>query len=151
MPSILFICTANICRSPMAMGLLRKKVEGLPGWKIESAGTWTIAGQPGAGFSQLVLRGRGIDIQSHRSRPVSRDLLAQFNLILTMESGHKEALMVEFPEFRDRIYLLSEMIGASYSIPDPMGGSIEGFEETAGEFERIFDQGFENILRFASD
>jgi protein-tyrosine phosphatase len=135
----------------MAMGLFRKKVEGLPGWRIESAGTWTVQGQPAAGYSQLVLRERGIDIHEHRSRPVTRELLAQFNLILAMESGHKEALRVEFPEFADRVYLLSEMIGAGYSIPDPMGGLLEGFEETAAEFEHIFDLGFENILRYAGD
>jgi protein-tyrosine-phosphatase len=133
------------------MGLLRQKVEGTPGWRIESAGTWSIEGQPAARDSQVVLRERGIDISGHRSRPVSRELLSQFNLILTMESGHKEALRVEFPEYADRVHLLSEMIGASYSIPDPMGGLIEGFEETADEFERIFEQGFQNILRFAGE
>ncbi len=133
----------------MAMGLFRKKVSDQAGWQIESAGTWTIQGQPAASFTLQVLQHRGIDIYEHRSRPVSRELLAQFNLILTMESGHKEALRVEFPEFSDRIFLLSEMVGEVYSIPDPMGRSIDEFEETAGDFERIFDQGFENILHFA--
>ena len=149
MPSVLFVCTANICRSPMAMGLLRKKVEGLPGWRIESAGTWTVIGQPAATGTKLVLERRGIDIQDHRSRPVSRDLLAHFNLILTMESGQKEALIVEFPEIAHKVHLVSEMIGAGYSIPDPMGGSSEDYEETAAEFERIIDQGIEKIIQFA--
>jgi len=133
----------------MAMGLFRKKVSDLAGWQIESAGTWTVLGQPAASYTQQVLQQRGIDIHDHRSRPVNRELLAQFSLILTMESGHREALMVEFPEFSDRVFLLSEMIGEIYNIPDPIGGSIEDFEETAGEFERIFDQGFENILQYA--
>jgi len=95
------------------------------------------------------LQHRGIDIHDHRSRPVNRELLARFNLILTMEYGHKEALRVEFPEFSDRIFLLSEMIGEVSNIPDPMGSSIDDFEETAGDLEQIFDQGFENILHFA--
>ena len=151
MPSVLFVCTANICRSPMAMGLFRRKVQGLPGWRVESAGTWTIEGQPAASYSQMVLQSRGIDIHDHRSRPVDRELLSKFNLILTMESGHKEALKVEFPEFADRVYLVSEMIEAGYNIPDPMGGSVDGFEETAGDFERIFDHGFEMIVRYASE
>jgi len=133
----------------MAMGLFRKKVSDQAGWQIESAGTWTIQGQPAASYTLQVLQHRGIDIYDHRSRPVNRELLAQFNLILTMESGHKEALRVEFPEFSDRIFLLSEMIGEVSNIPDPIGRSIDDFEETAGDFERIFDQGFENILHHA--
>lgn len=133
----------------MAMGLFRKKVSDLSGWRIESAGTWTIQGQPAASYTLQVLQHRGIDIYDHRSRPVNRELLAQFNLILTMESGHKEALRIEFPEFTDRIFMLSEMIGEVSNIPDPMGGSIDEFIETAGDFERIFDQGFENILQYA--
>lgn len=135
----------------MAMGLLRKKVEGLPGWQIESAGTWTITGQPAASNTLLVLSARGIDIQDHRSRPISRDYLSQFKLILTMESGHKEALRVEFPEIAHKVHLVSEMIGAGYNIDDPMGGSSEDFEETAAEFERIFDLGFEKIIQLAGD
>lgn len=135
----------------MAMGLFRKKVGDLEGWRIESAGTWTVEGQPAASYTQLVLQRRGIDIQDHRSSPVDRGLLAQYNLILTMESGHKEALKVEFPEFADRVFLLSEMIGDVYSIPDPMGRSIDDFEETAGELEQIFEQGFDNILRYAGN
>ena len=135
----------------MAMGLFRKKVGDQAGWRIESAGTWTVQGQPAASFTLLVLQRRSIDIHDHRSHQVDRELLAQFNLILTMESGHKEALRVEFPEFAGRVFLMSEMLGAVYNIPDPMGRSIDDFEETAGEFERILDQGYENILRFAGE
>lgn len=145
MHTVLFVCTANICRSPMAMGLLRQKVGFADDWRIESAGTWSISGEPPAWNSLLVLAQRGIDIRDHRSRPVSRDLLKEFQLILVMEAGHKEALRVEFPEVADRVYLLSEMVGNSYDIPDPMGFSLQSFEETLRELEHILDQGFARI------
>lgn len=145
MHTVLFVCTANICRSPMAMGLLRQKVGYMDDWRIESAGTWSISGEPPAWNTQLVLAQRGIDIRNHRSRPVNRDLLKEFRLILVMEAGHKEALRVEFPEVADRVYLLSEMVGDSYNIPDPMGFSLESFEETLRELEQILDRGFARI------
>jgi protein-tyrosine phosphatase len=149
MPSVLFVCTANICRSPMAMGLFRKKVSDQAGWQIESAGTWTIHSQPAASYTLQVLQHRDIDIYEHRSRPVSRELLAQFNLILTMEAGHKEALKVEFPAISDRVYMVSEMIGEHYDISDPIGEPYEEFERTAQELEMIFEKGSDRIYKLA--
>jgi protein-tyrosine-phosphatase len=151
MPSILLICTANICRSPMAMGLFKKKVDYDPDWRIESAGTWSIEDQPAAFYTQEVLARRGIDISDHKSRSVTGELLNQFNLILTMEEGHKEALSVEFPMIAPRVYLLSDMVGEQYNIQDPIGGPIEQFEMTAQEFERILNSGFQRIIQLASD
>lgn len=133
----------------MAMGLFRKKVSDQAGWQIESAGTWTIQGQPPASFTLQVLQHRGIDIYEHRSRPVSRELLAQFNLILTMEAGHKEALKVEFPAISDRVYMVSEMIGEHYDISDPIGEPYGEFERTAEELEMIFEKGSDRIYKLA--
>lgn len=133
----------------MAMGLFQKKVGSDPDWRIESAGTWSIEGQPAASYTVEVLAQRGIDISDHRSRAVTGELLGQFNLILTMEEGHKEALRVEFPKIASRVYLLSEMVGEHYNIADPMGGPIEHFELTAQEFERIFENGFDKISELA--
>lgn len=131
------------------MALFRKRVQSSPDWRIESAGTWSLEGQPVASNSHIVLAQRGIDIHDHRSRTVNRELLEQFNLILTMEAGHKEALQVEFPQFGERIHLLSEMVGGSYEILDPMGGSVDDFELTARELEKIFEQGYQNIVQLA--
>lgn len=149
MHTVLFVCTANICRSPMAMGLLRQMVGNAEDWRIESAGTWSISGEPAAWNTQMILDQRGINIRNHRSRPVNRDLLKEFNLILVMEAGQKEALRVEFPEVADRVYLISEMVGGSYNIPDPMGFSIESFEETAREISQILEKGFDKIRQLS--
>jgi protein-tyrosine-phosphatase len=145
MHSVLFVCTANICRSPLAMGLLREKVKDAQDWKIESAGTWTVDGEAAAARTIQVLDERGITLKDHHSRIITGDMLAQFNLILTMEHGHKEALKVEFPKMAKRIYLLSEMVGQKYEIEDPMGSSYQDFQVTANEIARIIDQGFDRI------
>ena len=152
MPSVLFVCTANICRSPMAMALFRSKVEQQPGeWRVESAGNWALEGEPAAYKSRLVLAERGLDVSEHRARSVNKELLGSFNLILTMEKGHKEAIQVEFPDVADRLYMLSEMIDQKYDIHDPIGGSIDDFRETLITLDQILTDGFDRIVHLAQD
>ena len=152
MNSVLFICSANICRSPMAMGLLRSMVEDSSDqWKIKSAGVWDMGGQLVAANTQLILKERGIDLNDHTSRTVTCTMLSEFNLVLVMEDIHKEVLKLAFPEYTDRIYLLSEMVGEIFEIVDPIGGALADFEETALEMERILTKGLEKISILAAD
>ena len=152
MHSVLFVCTANICRSPMAMGLMQNKVrDSINEWSIESAGTWAINGEPAAINTEKVLEERGIDIHSHRSRLVTLDMMRQFKLILTMERGHKEALQVEFPDHAVKVLLLSELLDGIFDVHDPIGGPLENFQETAKEIEQILTDGFENISNLSRE
>ena len=149
MPSVLFVCTANICRSPMAVAIFRKILQHkgvMEEWRVESAGTWSLEGQPAAEISQEVVRTRGMDISDHRSRGISPQLIKSFDLILTMEKGQKEALEVEVPEYASKIYLLSEMANAYDEIDDPIGLSIIDFENTANQMESYLNRGFEKIF-----
>lgn len=152
MPSILFVCTANVCRSPMASALfedIASREYDDQDWLVDSAGTWAGGGVPAASNSRLVMSERGLDIEDHHSKTVTGELLNEFDLILTMERHHKESLSIEFPEISGRVYVLSEMVGQAYDIWDPMGGSLEEFRATADELENILVQGYEKIKRLA--
>lgn len=151
MPSVLFICAANICRSPMAQGLLTAKtMETGEAWMIDSAGIYVKPGFPPAPYTLEILREKEIDLSAHRSRMVNAELVAQFDLILTMERGQKEALRAAFPQHKHKIYLLSEMVGQNQDIIDPIGQPFIDYQQTAQEIDGIIRFGFVRIRSLAS-
>lgn len=136
----------------MAMAIFQEKLgERAHNWRVESAGTWTRDGEPAAPRVISLLAGRGLDLREHRSRGITPDLMSPFNLILTMERGHKEALQVEFPQHARRVFLFSEMVGSVFDIRDPIGGSMDDFRESLAEIERILTNGFDRIRELAGD
>lgn len=148
--SVLFVCTANICRSPLAEGLLKARIADDPDeWRIESAGVWASPGQPAAFFTRQVLQDRGVILPDQRSRRVSRMLLSEFNLILVMERAHKDTLWAAFPDLAGRILTLCELTGAPGDIDDPVGQPIEAYELTARKIETLLDTGFERLRTLA--
>jgi protein-tyrosine phosphatase len=133
----------------MACALFAQKLarEGMPGkWETASAGTWARNGYPAARESQELLAARGIDLSQHRSRIVTESLLKTASLVLVMEGGHKEALSFEFPAYKERIFLLSEMSGFYSDIQDPVGGTREDFLDTIREIDHWIEQGFPRII-----
>lgn len=151
MPSVIFVCTANICRSPMAEALLKLMLKGdKDHWRVESAGTWAEGGMVASQKAQQVVASLGGDLSEHASRPVTRELLDDFDLILTMEQGHKEALCAEFPDLAPRVYRLREMVDQAGDIHDPYGSSVEDYQATAHAIARILEAGWEKISRLAS-
>ena len=153
MPSVLFVCRANQCRSPMAEVLFREihaREGNLAGWRIESAGTWALEGHPADKGAQKAMLELGLTMIQHRTRMVSHELLQQFDLILTMEQGQKEALRVEFPGLASRIYMLSEMVGEKVDIADPIGGKSQDYREAIEAITKFLNAGHTRIVRLAS-
>ncbi|MBI4631247.1 MAG: low molecular weight protein arginine phosphatase [Chloroflexi bacterium] len=149
MPSILFICTANQCRSPMAQVMLAAKVAALnqsEAWIIGSAGTSAAEGIMATPLARQVMARKGLDLEPHRSRGVTASLLESADLIFTMTRNHREALCIEFPQFEHKIHLLSELIDQTFDIDDPVGGDEEDYRLCADEMGQIIEKGFQRII-----
>jgi protein-tyrosine phosphatase len=134
----------------MAMALLQEQVKDeKENWRIESAGIWAQSGNPAAVYTQLVLQNRGIQLKSHKSQPINRELVNQFNLVLTMEVGQKEALRAAFPDRAHWVYLITELDGGRFDVVDPIGGPLADYEDTARELEDILDNQLDLIRRLS--
>lgn len=153
MVKILIICTANICRSPVAAALLRDRLRqrGLADWQVESAGTWAMVARGASRHSIDLMSRYGHDITGHRSRMVTDDMLRGADLVLTMEDGHAEALRAEFAPEAHKVFMITEMIGHTYSIADPYGGPPEEYERMAASLTEVIDGGLERIVFLARE
>ncbi len=148
MPSILFVCSANQCRSPMAEVLYRQLIEEkgeADDWRVESAGVWAYQGAPATQNAQVVMAEHDLDLSQHLSQPASSTLLKQFDLTLVMEQEHKTVLQDQNPQLVDRIYLMREIAGQEGDFADPVGGSLERYRAAADELGMLMRDGIDRI------
>ena len=149
MPTILFVCTGNLCRSPMAAALLQARLsrdEARHDWQAGSAGVWTTDGRPASAYAIGEMAQRSIDLRAHRSRNVTRALMDEADLVLAMTQDHAEALTAAFPDQAHKVHLLSEVVGQRYDVSDPYGGSRLEYMYIAKELEGLIEAGYERIV-----
>jgi protein-tyrosine-phosphatase len=153
MPSVLLVCSANRCRSPLAEVMLRQALSaaGEQPWRVESAGTWALPGQPATEYSLQEAQRRGLDLSQHRSQATSCALLAQFDLVLTMEREQQAELQSACPAQASRVRLMSEVVGAEYDIEDPYGGPASGYRTLGERLAGLLDEGLPRLRQWAQE
>ena len=128
---ILSVCTGNCCRRPMAERILRdylqrNKIDNI---EVSSAGIMAPSGLPAANYSLMVSVENGIDLSSHRSRLINRDIIEFSDLILVMEESNKKFITKFFPFSKDKVYLLKNFGENTKGgeIADPMGFELDNY------------------------
>lgn len=146
-PHILVVCTANICRSPVAEVLLHTKLQtaGLANWSVSSAGTWAEKGHTAASFSIALMAERGLDIRGHCSQPVTETSLQRADLVLCMETSHVRQLQKAFSDHQGKIFTLRQMVNKRGSVKDPYGRSRRHYVKMVTEVNELIEQGFTRI------
>lgn len=122
---ILVVCIGNICRSPMAEGLLKRA---LPDLQISSAGLAALVGYGADPIAIQIMAGQGIDIGAHRARMVTDALVRDSDLILVMDSRQQEQIAAGYPHARGKVFRLGET--TRQDIPDPYRQSAEVFRSS---------------------
>jgi protein-tyrosine phosphatase len=144
---IVFVCTGNTCRSPLAEGLCKKlladrlgcAVEELPrrGFLVLSAGTSAMMGGPAAEEAVAAAEALGADLRGHRSRPLTADLAAQADHLVVMTRGHSLAVAEQFARLGLRPRLLHP---GGEDVPDPIGGDQPVYQECAQQIWRHLER-----------
>lgn len=139
MKNILFVCTGNTCRSPMAVGMVEKALGKQKGIRLLSAGVIASNGLPASPNAIKVMAEEGIDISTHQTLPLTRDLVERADIIFVMTQWHKLEVIGLLEKPGKEVYLVKEFAekhsNNNFDIQDPIGKPVEIYRQCRDELK----------------
>jgi glycine hydroxymethyltransferase len=155
MRTVLFVCTGNVCRSPMAQGLFADLVKGRSDIEVTSAGIGAVGGQSPSPHSVEVMHEMGLDIRNIRSKPLMADLVRKADFIFVMTYGHLDSMLLLFPSAAEKTFLLREfetdLPVMERELSDPIGQSREVYRECRDQIRTALPRLLDLVLRSTHD
>ena len=149
--SVLFVCTGNICRSPIAEGLFRRLIGNRKDIEVASAGVHAVRGQPPSLYAVQVCESGGVDISQLRSQPLTASLVERATHIFAMTGAHLETIHLLFPKGAEKSYLLREFEEPGTTVwrdvPDPIGLGRDVYEVCASTIKNALP----SVLAFVEE
>ena len=134
---VLFVCSGNTCRSPLAEAIAKKLVAdaGRTDVEVSSAGTHAWVGSPASDGAVLVGMERGLDLTTHRSRLLTREILDESDLVLVMSPSHLARVRELSPKVNAHLLGGFSTGRANHAVQDPFGGDLAAYRETTDDLE----------------
>lgn len=149
MKQLLIVCTGNVCRSPIAEGIIRfRSQQERISHKlyVHSAGTHAVVGSGASRNGVEVMASKGIDMRRHVAKQVTYKAVSAAKLVMVMEEAHRTDLLNLVPESFGKVILFSELSGRTYDLPDPYGGPLIEYEVAYARINGIINAAWSNLL-----
>ena len=152
MKNVVFICTGNVCRSPMAEGFYQALAPSDESLRVGSAGISAFDGQPASRHSVDVMTQEDIDISHHTSRMLTPEIVDSASHIFGMTCAHRDAVQMMFPASREKVFVLREfLVGPDadfdLDVSDPIGGSLEEYVRT----RNLIKEALTSVITFVNE